>query len=33
MKSPSRIRELNDRKIGDLFVDGAHFVPLNATES
>jgi hypothetical protein len=33
MKMPSRIGELNDREIGDLFVDGAHFVPLNAAES
>ena len=33
MKMPSRIGELNDREIADLFVDGAHFVPLNAADS
>jgi hypothetical protein len=33
MKMPPRIGELNDREIGDLFVDGAYFVPLNAAES
>ena len=33
MKIPTRIGELNDREIGDVFVDGAHFVPLNAAES
>jgi hypothetical protein len=33
MKIPSRIGELNDREIEDLFVDSADFVPLNAAES
>ena len=32
MKTPSRIGELDDREIGDLFVDGVHFVPLKAAE-
>jgi hypothetical protein len=32
-KIPARIGELNDREIGEAFVDGALFVPLNAAYS